>query len=69
MKALLVHEFGGPEVMRVESVADPVPGDGTLPHTLLHATDPAFGLGDWNKIQTDFFAEGGVFDQIYQSGR
>ena len=49
--------------------SDPVPGAGTLPHTLLSATDPAFGLGDWNKIQTDFFAEGGIFDQIYQSGR
>jgi NADPH:quinone reductase len=30
MKALLIHEFGGPEVMRVESVADPVPGDGQV---------------------------------------
>ena len=36
---------------------------------LFRATDPKMGLGDWNTIQTDFFAEGGVFDQIYQSGR
>jgi sulfate transport system substrate-binding protein len=48
---------------------DPVPGDGTLPQKLLRADDPAFGLGDWNKIQSDFFAEGGVFDQIYRSAR
>lgn len=36
---------------------------------LFHVTDPKLELGDWNKIQADFFAEGGVFDQIYQSGR
>jgi sulfate/thiosulfate transport system substrate-binding protein len=36
---------------------------------LFRVTDPGLELGDWNKIQTDFFAEGGVFDQIYQSGR
>jgi sulfate transport system substrate-binding protein len=47
-------------------LADPKPGDGTLPHTLLRAPDPKFGLGDWTRIQTAFFAEGGVFDQIYQ---
>jgi sulfate/thiosulfate transport system substrate-binding protein len=35
---------------------------------LLRATDPKYKLGDWNKIQKDFFSEGGVFDQIYQSG-
>lgn len=39
------------------------------PIELFRATDPKMGLGDWNKIQTDFFAEGGIFDQIYQSGR
>ena len=39
------------------------------PIRLLRATDPAFGLGDWDRIQTDFFSEGGVFDQIYSSGR
>lgn len=39
------------------------------PIELFRATDPAMGLGDWNKIQTDFFSEGGIFDQIYQSGR
>jgi sulfate/thiosulfate transport system substrate-binding protein len=39
------------------------------PIELFSATDPALGLGDWNKIQTDFFAEGGIFDQIYQPGR
>ena len=36
---------------------------------LFRVTDPKMGLGDWSKIQTDFFTEGGVFDQIYQSGR
>jgi sulfate transport system substrate-binding protein len=36
---------------------------------LFRATDLSLGLGDWNQIQTDFFAEGGVFDQIYQSAR
>lgn len=40
-----------------------------IPTRLLRATDPKFGLGDWNTIQKDFFAEGGLFDQIYQSGR
>ena len=39
------------------------------PIDLFRATDPAMGMGDWNKIQTDFFSEGGVFDQIYQSAR
>jgi sulfate transport system substrate-binding protein len=39
------------------------------PIHLFRADDPALGLGDWNKIQTDFFAEGGVFDQIYQGRR
>ncbi len=39
------------------------------PIELFRATDPTWGLGDWNKIQKDFFSEGGVFDQIYQSGR
>lgn len=39
------------------------------PIELFRVTDPALELGDWNKIQSDFFAEGGVFDQIYQSGR
>jgi sulfate/thiosulfate-binding protein len=36
---------------------------------LLRATDERYGLGDWNKIQDDFFTEGGIFDQVYQSGR
>jgi sulfate/thiosulfate-binding protein len=39
------------------------------PIDLFRATGPEMGLGDWNKIQTDFFAEGGIFDQIYQSVR
>ena len=30
MKAIRVHEFGGPEVMRVESVPDPQPGSGQV---------------------------------------
>jgi sulfate transport system substrate-binding protein len=36
---------------------------------LLRATDPQFQLGDWNTIQSRFFAEGGIFDQIYTPGR
>ena len=39
------------------------------PIELFSATDPALRLGDWNAIHNNFFAEGGVFDQIYQSGR
>lgn len=31
---------------------------------LFRATE--LGLGNWNKIQTEFFAEGGVFDQLYR---
>jgi sulfate/thiosulfate transport system substrate-binding protein len=27
------------------------------------------GLGNWKQIQQDVFAEGGMFDQIYQAGR
>ena len=46
-------------------LGDPMPGDGTLPRELLSATNPRFKLGDWNKIQKDFFSEGGIFDQIY----
>jgi NADPH2:quinone reductase len=30
MKAILIHQFGGPEVMRVEEVADPSPGPGQV---------------------------------------
>ena len=30
MKAIRVHEFGGPEVMRLEEVPDPKPGQGQL---------------------------------------
>ena len=30
MKAIRVHEFGGPAVMRIESVPDPTPGPGTV---------------------------------------
>jgi len=26
MKAIRVHEFGGPHVMRIEEAADPAPG-------------------------------------------
>jgi sulfate transport system substrate-binding protein len=47
---------------------DPTPGDGTRPHALLRATDPAFGLGDWTAIQNRFFSEGGEFDRIYRAG-
>jgi len=36
---------------------------------LLRATESQFQLGDWNTIQSTFFAEGGIFDQIYQAGR
>lgn len=30
MKAIIVGRFGGPEVMRIEEVADPVPGEGQV---------------------------------------
>jgi len=30
MKAVRVHEFGGPEVLKVEEIADPVPGPGQV---------------------------------------
>lgn len=30
MKAIRVHEFGGPEVMRLEDVPDPIPGKGEV---------------------------------------
>ncbi len=30
MKAIRVHQFGGPEVLRIEEVADPVPGPGQV---------------------------------------
>ena len=35
---------------------------------LFNATSPELGIGDWNTIQKGFFAEGGLFDQIYQPG-
>jgi ABC-type sulfate transport system substrate-binding protein len=50
-------------------LGDPKPDSGSLPHTLLRATDTKFDLGDWNRIQTTFFTEGGTFDQIYRAGR
>lgn len=30
MKAIVVHEFGGPEVLKLENVPDPVPGPGQV---------------------------------------
>ena len=30
MKAIRVHTFGGPEVLRLDDVADPVPGPGEV---------------------------------------
>ena len=30
MKAIRVHEFGGPEVMKLEDVPDPQPGPGQV---------------------------------------
>lgn len=30
MKAIIVHEFGGPEVLRLDDVPDPVPGPGEV---------------------------------------
>lgn len=30
MKAIRVHQFGGPEVLKVEDVPDPLPGDGQV---------------------------------------
>ncbi|HEX5302650.1 MAG TPA: hypothetical protein VFW50_37220 [Streptosporangiaceae bacterium] len=30
MRAIVVSEFGGPEQLRLEHVADPVPGEGQL---------------------------------------
>ena len=30
MKAALLHEYGGPEVVRIEEVPDPVPGPGEV---------------------------------------
>jgi sulfate/thiosulfate transport system substrate-binding protein len=50
-------------------LGDPDPAGASLPRKLLRATDPQFGLGDWTRIQEDFFSEGGIFDQIYQSNR
>lgn len=39
------------------------------PIKLFGATDPDLHLGNWNAIHDDFFAEGGIFDQVYQSDR
>jgi len=30
MKAIVIHEYGGPEVLRFEDFPDPVPGEGEL---------------------------------------
>jgi NADPH2:quinone reductase len=30
MKAIQVHEFGGPEVLKLEDVPDPTPGPGQV---------------------------------------
>jgi sulfate transport system substrate-binding protein len=42
--------------------------DRLRPVELFRATDPRLGLGDWDRIQKEFFAEGGLFDQVYQPG-
>ena len=31
MKAIVVHEYGGPEVLKFEEYPDPVPGPGEVP--------------------------------------
>ncbi len=32
MKAIRIHEAGGPEVLKYENCPDPTPGPGTLSH-------------------------------------
>jgi sulfate/thiosulfate-binding protein len=39
------------------------------PIELFRATDAWLGLGDWNNIQTKFFSDGALFDQLYQPER
>jgi sulfate transport system substrate-binding protein len=42
--------------------------DRLQPVELFRVTDPRLGLGNWDRVQRDFFAEGGLFDQVYQPG-
>src|SRR3982751_6520466 len=46
MKAIRVHEFGGPEVMKLEDVPDPTPGPGQA--GLLRGASAADGDGVTN---------------------
>ncbi|MGH3351824.1 MAG: zinc-binding dehydrogenase [Nocardioides sp.] len=50
MRAIRQHEFGGPEVLRIEEVADPVPGPGQVRIRVeaagIHRLDTSIRAGD-----------------------
>jgi hypothetical protein len=40
MKAVVMHEYGGPDVLKYEDVPDPVPGNGDAPTRCAHHSRP-----------------------------
>lgn len=53
MKAVRLHQFGGPEVMKYEDVARPTPGAGEV---LLHVRAAGVNPLDW-KVRAGFFKD------------
>src|SRR6266446_10977402 len=55
MKAIIVHEYGGPEVLKYEDVPRPEPKDDQLPVRVIAAgVNPVDGM-----IRSGMFAKGG----------
>ncbi len=43
MKAVRIHQFGGPEVLRIEDLPDPEPGEGGILVRVLASSSPRGG--------------------------
>ena len=54
MRAVQIVEFGGPEVLRVSDVPDPVPGQGEL---LVRVSRAGVNFGDTHQRQNQYVAE------------
>ena len=48
MKAIVFHEFGPPDVLRLEDVATPVPGPGEVLLKVHELADDGADQGEWH---------------------
>src|SRR5918992_5883958 len=54
MRAIQVQEFGGPEVMELVELSDPVPNDGEV---LVEVARCGINFGDTHATRNDYLAE------------